>query len=326
MSEKHKRGVSLDFLLQFVREFGVSKDMMTWQVCDTIIKPHTEKHRCCYFDMLQNATGAQGLPWASKQTVFLPHSWGKTFVSLVETAKEHDRVDGVKHYYYIDLFGLNQHDLAEIGAATTATTADELSVPVPLGTQTRTQNRRPSVSDAGSFCALPGTTAAKATAGPAAMAVGDKTSTPTCDGQTSDGGAKEDIAAHLLETLDMCIATADTTLVAIDTWKDPAPLSRIWCLYQMWRTMHFGRRLVMGFSREAAVDFVKAVRSMEVDVDDLVEKSADIRKAQATVEADLIMITKKVAVELGIDKFNEEVREKLLAHFAHTAAYTKISK
>ena len=79
---------------------------------------------------------------------------------------------GGTQYYYIDLFGLNQHDLAEInqGGAT-----DE---------------------------ACP---------------------------------SSDDISRRLLETLDKSISTAQIVLVAANAWDEPAPLRRIWCLYELAR-------------------------------------------------------------------------------------------
>ena len=55
----------------------------------------------------------------------------------------------------------------------------------------------------------------------------------------------------------------------------------------------------MGFPEKAAMSFAHAVKSLKVDIDELVEQKADINNAQATVEDDLIMIHEKISKSLG---------------------------
>jgi len=288
-TSKNERGVSLAFLLQFVRENDVHEDEMTWQVCDRVVRVHTAAHCCCYFDMLAGGCDADGVPWAAAQTVFISHSWGKSFMHLVRTAMHFEEAHGNGHHYYIDLFGLNQHDLAEVG-----------------GTLPASRSRTPSDVAANSAATL--------TLGASSFDV-----TTSC---TANQATKDAIAAVLLDTLDRSIQTAEFVLVAVDSWQDPAPLGRIWCLYEIWRSMVLGKTVSMGFPREAAVAFVEAVRALEVDVDQLVEEKADMRKAQATVQDDLCMIQGRVEETIGMDAFNAEIREKLMAHLVHSSMHT----
>ena len=75
---------------------------------------HSRAHRVCYFDLLGSNVDARGKPWRGTQNVFVSHSWGTPFVNLLDTieAFQADRVG--EQYYYIDLFCLNQHNLAEL--------------------------------------------------------------------------------------------------------------------------------------------------------------------------------------------------------------------
>ena len=41
------------------------------------------------------------------------------------------------------------------------------------------------------------------------------------------------ISNAVLEAVNNAIATANTLLVALDDWREPTPLSRIWCLYEV---------------------------------------------------------------------------------------------
>jgi hypothetical protein len=70
-----ERGVSLAFLQQFCNEFNISEEFQTWEVCKLLNKPHTERHKCCYFSMLLSGRSLKGEPWIGKQTVFVSHTW-----------------------------------------------------------------------------------------------------------------------------------------------------------------------------------------------------------------------------------------------------------
>jgi len=249
--------VSLTFLLQFAREFSVKAEEKTFEVCQRLIVPHTARHECCYFSMLKAGVdeGTES-PWAAKQTIFVSHSWGCTFWSLLKTLANYEEEFGPQ-YYYVDLFGLNQHDLAKIMVA--------------------------------------------------------------------DADAQAAKAKELLATLDNAIKTANSILVAIDQWDSPAPLARIWCLYELWRGCELQKPIKAGFPHAAAVRFAKAVRDLEADVDHIVLDKVDVRRAQATKEEDLKMIQTNIETTVGQDTFNNMLRDKLMAHFVHCAIHTRIT-
>lgn len=135
------------------------------------------------------------------------------------------------------------------------------------------------------------------------------------------------IAAALLETLDRSIETAETVLVAIDRWDEPAPLSRIWCLFEIWRATHaLDTPVRMGFPRDEAVRFAEAVYNLEADVDTLINRNVDVHQARATVERDLQMIQMKIEDSVGLDGFNRTLRTKLMAHFVRSVADARSEK
>jgi len=140
----------------------------------------------------------------------------------------------------------------------------------------------------------------------------------------ADKAEKEAVAAVLLETLDRAVQTAECCLVAIDSYDRPAPLTRIWCLYEIWRASSvFAKPTVMGYPLEEARRFKMAVKKLEVDIDELVNTRVDVRNAGATVRDDLAMIHAKIEADIGLDTFNSTVRTKLTAHLVHCSIHTK---
>merc|ERR1712178_109693 len=123
----------------------------------------------------------------------------------------------------------------------------------------------------------------------------------------------------------MGIMTADITLVATCHWQDPTPLQRIWCLYEMWRSLAMQKTIRMGFPKEEAVNFSLAVQSTEADVEALVQAKVDVQTAKATVNADKEMIQSKIAESIGQSAFNLAIRKKLMAHLVPCAIHTDAS-
>ena len=69
--------------------------------------------------------------------------------------------------------------------------------------------------------------------------------------------------------------------------------------------------------------FSRAVLDLEVNIAELVTSIVDVRAAQATVEADLIMIQNKIEVDIGHNSFDKLLRTKLMAYLVHCVVHTK---
>lgn len=62
---------------------------------------------------------------------------------------------------------------------------------------------------------------------------------------------------------------------------------------------------------------------MEVDVERLAVDKVDIRKAEATVLADLDMIRAKIQGSIGLEEFNMRIQEQVMAHLVKNAAHLR---
>ena len=80
----------------------------------------------------------------------------------------------------------------------------------------------------------------------------------------------------------------------------------------------------MGFSRKEAVRFATAVYAQEVKVEEFVEYHIDVTKAEATVKADLEMITSQICGSVGEDTFNVTLQQKLMATLSLCVIHTHI--
>ncbi len=254
-------GVSLDFLRAFVREFNVSPDEPSGKVCERLIKEHTKEHRCSYFALIANVGSTCGKPWTGKHTVFVSHSWGTSFWSLLCTIEAFEATcPNEEHYYYIDLFGLNQHNLADIQQ-------------------------------------------------------GDPDMGPP---------DAEAIAARLLGILDQALNMSQGILVAMNSYDNPAPFQRIWCLYEMWRASStFVKPIWVGFPVMQAKRFKREVMNLRVDIEEFVNTTVDVRTATATKQADLDMIQRQIEADIGADAFNSLVRTTLMAYLVRCVVQTQ---
>jgi len=250
-------GISYQFLQQFIAEFGVSEDEPSWQVCKRLIMVHTILRHECYYRMLQGGRDLEtDRPWAGKPTVFVSHAWSTPFVNLSYTIKQFQVAHGSEHFYYIDLFGLNQHELA-------AAQCDSFAI---------------------------------------ASKLSDK----------------------LVRTLEASVMLTDHLLVALNSWDNPAPLLRIWCLYEIWcAAIKFDKPIVMGFPSFEAVRFATAVKEqMEMGVEHVVAMTVDIAKASATNASDVSLIRQQIQKTIDLDDFNHILRAKVTAHLVHCAIHT----
>ena len=81
----------------------------------------------------------------------------------------------------------------------------------------------------------------------------------------------------------------------------------------------------MGFTKQQAVRFARAVHAAEVNIDELTE-AVDAGSAQASDPYDLAMIRRSIESSIGEDQFNEDLRKKLMASMVWTAIHTKFER
>jgi len=113
------RGVSMDFLERYVREYDL-KGLSTEEVCNKYVKPATKRGRCSVWEAVWLADPESDL--LGKPTVFVSHAWQYDFLVLMSILRLY--CDSVKSqskrgastttYFFLDVFIMNQHDLSEI--------------------------------------------------------------------------------------------------------------------------------------------------------------------------------------------------------------------
>lgn len=139
--------------------------------------------------------------------------------------------------------------------------------------------------------------------------------------------SKDDDSVYrkLLSSLDDSLRASDMILVVLNQYAAPEALTRIWCLFEIWRSTLLNKNIQMGFTKQEAVRFARAVHAAEINIDELTEP-VDAASAQATDPYDLAMIRRSIETSIGEDQFNEDLRKKLMAHLVDCAINTKFER
>ena len=95
--------------------------------------------------------------------------------------------------------------------------------------------------------------------------------------------------------------------------------------FEVWRALDLGKPIEMGFPRAEAERFVSALRSLETNVEQIVEQKVDVTNAEATRASDLKMIREKIRGGLGEEAFNAMLRAKLMAHLVRCSMQSQAS-
>lgn len=114
-----------------------------------------------------------------------------------------------------------------------------------------------------------------------------------------------------LSRLDDMIALADSTVLVLSPWDRPTPLTRAWCVYEIWKTslkqdemvkrgentdntfeITMPEKDVQGFEHALVNNYDKMVKTIS---------KFDIRKAEATVPTDLTMIQESIINSVGYE-------------------------
>eukprot|EP00937_MAST-01D_sp_MAST-1D-sp2_P004358 g4358.t1 len=119
---------------------------------------------------------------------------------------------------------------------------------------------------------------------------------------------------QLLENLRAAVRAPGRVLLAMDSWRDPAPLARVWCLLEIYTAMQEGAELVMCLGSAEQASFADNVVQNQVDVQRVLE-TLDAREAEATVEGDRDMIFDLIRDGAGFTDFNRTIRDALRRSF-----------
>lgn len=118
-------GVNLDFLRRFVAIEEIEKDECTAKVVSRVIKTRTQMRKVPFVDIIVDGSYDHGCSGKcfGKPTAMISHAWGSSFRTLVRCVEEyvskktHDdpKRDPHSMYFLLDIFVINQHQMAEVG-------------------------------------------------------------------------------------------------------------------------------------------------------------------------------------------------------------------
>ena len=239
-----QRGVSLEFLKNFVEQHKIGARMTTNQVCSDVIKSATSLSSSSYYELLQHldfttkaaATNpSDEIAWAGRSHYFLSHSWSYRFVDVVGIIEAFEEQAGFSasepRYYWFDVFVMNQHSADELG--------------------------------------------------------------------------------HLLGNLQESVSAPGKLLLVVDSWREPAALTRAWCLLELFTAMQQHADIIIGLSPGEQRNFERQM-SKNGRILEAFLSSLDANNADATVQADKDMIFGAIRAEPGgFTKFNAVIQHAL---------------
>ena len=91
----------------------------------------------------------------------------------------------------------------------------------------------------------------------------------------------------------------------------------MWCLFELFTAVSNGVELTMCFGEEDASALYTAIANGYFDAEDAVGE-IDAANAGASVASDKDMIMRLIEEQVGLDRFNSEMREYLLKAFKAT--------
>ena len=129
-----------------------------------------------------------------------------------------------------------------------------------------------------------------------------------------------------LKSLEPVIRFTKRVVLYFDPIESPAPLKRVWCLYEIMTLVTTeGFELMLGFTSEGRKELLKladgfALKGGQKDTADVKAsinklnktiKAISSRKATATVPSDEKMIKGMIVKKMGYDKFDQKVKDAL---------------
>eukprot|EP00937_MAST-01D_sp_MAST-1D-sp2_P006211 g6211.t1 len=121
-----------------------------------------------------------------------------------------------------------------------------------------------------------------------------------------------------LANLQASVRAPGKLLLAIDSWREPSPFARAWCLLEIFTAVREGAELIMCSSRAEQASFASKLAENQAEVQRVVE-AIDARDAEAMVQADRDMVFKLIEDGVGFAMFNRTIRAALRASYERVA-------
>ena len=119
---------------------------------------------------------------------------------------------------------------------------------------------------------------------------------------------------QLLENLRASVRSCGRVLLAMDSWRDPVPLTRVWCLLEIFTAMTESAELIICLSSAEQSSLADKLGKNQAEVQKVLE-SVDARGAEATVGGDREIIFDLIQEGTGFANFNTTIRDALRSSF-----------
>ena len=115
---------------------------------------------------------------------------------------------------------------------------------------------------------------------------------------------------NLLGNLQASVRSPGRMLLALDSWRDPTPLTRAWCLLEIFTAISAKADVIMGFSLAEESSFKEQLAQNQAEVEAALA-AVDAERAEATVQADRDMIFGAIEQGSGFADSNRTIRRAL---------------
>ena len=139
------------------------------------------------------------------------------------------------------------------------------------------------------------------------------------------GANDDEKRAKLVEALRNCLVGCGHVLLCCAQgpsgvgWETPAPFVRIWCLFEIFKSLECGVPITMQLGAKEQEDFRVALNKGGLARVNAALDNVDAREAGATMEDDKRDILADIERTVGLDEFNRRVREGLKMEYKRIA-------
>lgn len=126
----------------------------------------------------------------------------------------------------------------------------------------------------------------------------------------TESAARVSLGLTLLEQLRRAVEFPGRMVMVLEPWHHPNPLTRCWCLYELYLACATDSQVSMAFSARSEKRIYQSLTGNLALAGDIAHK-LDVRQATATMDTDRRMIFAAIEAEIGIDHFVDMVTSKL---------------
>ena len=103
-------------------------------------------------------------------------------------------------------------------------------------------------------------------------------------------------------------------LLALDSWHNPSPLARVWCLLEIYIAMDVDAEIIMCLSDTEQESFTNKLAQNQVKLQRVLG-AVCAEEAQSTIDKDRDMIFEMIRGGTGFKSFNHTIRDALRQSF-----------